>query len=342
MKEKIFFQTATVRLICFLFLFGGSQSLVHGQLTDFTLRDPLAHTAQDNWLRPDSTFNRSRFRIAAGTGTALYGVASIGLYQTWYSDFDMTGLHSFNDWPQWNQMDKAGHMFTAYMFTRYSFSGLRWAGLKRPAARYTAMGVGNLLQATIEVMDGYSAEWGFSWSDLGANLTGTVVFAAQDALWHEQRILIKVSSDLRQHPDIPIINQNGAMSNLGDISRERFGTNFFEKYLKDYNAQTYWLSANPRSFLPKSKIPHWLNISLGYGVENVYGAYGNTWARGRERFNYPNQRYRQWYLSPDIYFSRIPTKKRGVRLLLGILDSFKLPAPALEFSQGRFRAHWLQ
>jgi len=301
----------------------------------------MALTAGDGWLRPDSSFNRSRFRIAAGAGAVLYGTASVGLYQTWYSDFDMVGLHSFNDWSQWNQMDKAGHAFTAYMFTRSSFAGLRWAGLKRPAARYAAMGVGNLLQATIEVMDGYSAEWGFSWSDVGANLTGTAVFIAQDALWHEQRILIKISNDFRSHPDIPVVNRNGAVSNLGDISRERFGINPFEKYLKDYNAQTYWLSANPKSFLPKSKIPSWLNLAFGYGVEDVYGAYGNTWNRGGQNFKYANSRYRQYYLSPDIYFSRIPTRKRGIRLLLGILDAIKFPAPALEFSKGKFRGHWL-
>ena len=302
----------------------------------------MALTARDGWLRPDSTFNRSRFYIAGGTGAALYGAASIGLYQTWYSGFEMTGLHSFNDWPQWNQMDKAGHAFTAYMFTRYSFSGLRWAGLKRRSARYAAMGVGNLLQATIEVMDGYSAEWGFSWSDVGANFAGTAFFMGQDILWHEQRMLIKVSNDFRQHPDIPVTNSDGATSNLGDISRERFGENVFEKYLKDYNAQTYWVSINPRSFLPKSNFPQWLNIAAGYGVEDVYGAYGNSWRRGDQGFVYPNERYRQWYLSPDIYFSRIPTKKRGIRLLFGVLDIFKFPAPALEFSRGKFRAHWLQ
>ncbi len=342
-KTSDFFYFSSLKGVFFLFLalfFYGSG--LAAQEINFTQRDPLQAVAKDNWLKPADTLNKRRFYISAGTGATLYGAASVGLYQTWYKDFPRSSLRSFNDWPEWNQMDKAGHAFTAYIFSRYAFAGARWAGLKRPAARYTALGVANLLQGTIEVMDGFSAEWGFSWSDMGANLSGSLLFTVQDIAWKEQRILMKVSNDLRAHPDIPITNGNGAMSNLGNISRERFGDNFFERYLKDYNAQTIWLSANPKSFFPKSKLPTWLNIAVGYGSENVYGAYGNGWVENGERFSYAPQRYRQYFLSPDIYLSRIPTKKRWVRLVLGALDFIKLPAPALEFSQGKFKAHWVQ
>lgn len=308
---------------------------------DYTARDPLAGVAPDTWLKPDTAFNKGRFYASAGIGAALYGAASVGLYQTWYAEYPRQPLQSFNDWPEWSQMDKAGHAFTAYIFSRYAHAGLRWAGLNRPAARWTAFGVANLLQGTIEVMDGYSEGWGFSWPDLGANVAGSLVFTAQDALWQEQRILFKVSNDLRGHPDVPVTNAAGQTSNLGYATRQRFGTNFFERYLKDYNAQTIWLSVNPKSFAPRSRLPDWLNVAVGYGAENVYGAYGNSWEQGGNRFRYEPTRYRQWFLSPDIYFSRIPTKKRWVRLTLGILDFVKFPAPALEFSQGGVKGHWV-
>lgn len=309
--------------------------------TDFTQLDPLAGIASNNWLRPDSTFNRSRFYTSAGTGLTLYAGASVGLYSIWYKEFEQGPFRTFNDWPEWNQMDKAGHVFTAYMFNRYAFAGLRWAGVKRPAARLTALGVANLLQGTIETFDGFSSEWGFSWTDVAANVTGSLIFTSQDLLWQEQRVLMKVSNDLRPHPDISITNRNGAVSNLGDISRERFGDYPFERYLKDYNAQTIWLSINPASFSRRGRLPQWLNVAVGYGAENVYGAYGNSWRVGEEGFSYRPERYRQYFLSPDIYLSRIPTRKRWVRLTLGILDFIKVPAPALEFSRGRLRGHWL-
>lgn len=328
-------------LILPFFLLSSTCFAQETQPIDFTLRDPLHQTANDNWLKPADTFNRRRFYISAGTGAALYGAASVGLYQTWYADFPRSSFQSFDDWPEWNQMDKAGHTFTAYIFSRYAFAGSRWAGLKRPAARWAAFGVANLLQGTIEVMDGFSAEWGFSWSDLGANVAGSLIFTAQDMAWQEQRILLKVSNDFRPHPDIPITNRNGATSNLGNISRERFGDNFAERFLKDYNAQTIWMSANPKAFLPKSNLPVWLNVAVGYGSENVYGALGNSWRENGQSFRYEPERYRQFFLSPDIYLSRIPTKKRWVRLVLGALDFIKLPAPALEYSQGKFKGHWL-
>ncbi|MEL6356010.1 MAG: DUF2279 domain-containing protein, partial [Bacteroidota bacterium] len=282
-----------------------------------------------------------RFYTAAGVGTVIYTGATLALWQSWYADFPRGPFQTFNDWPEWLQMDKAGHAFTAYQYSRYVFAAARWTGQKRSSARISAFAVSTMLQGTIEVLDGFSPQWGFSWSDIAANTLGSTFFLAQDLLWKEQRILFKVSNNLRPIPDIPVINSNGAESNLGYIVRERFGDNLTERYLKDYNNQTIWLSANLRSFAPQSTIPHWLNLAVGYGAENVYGALGNIWNVDGEGFRYPEERYRQWFLSPDIYLSRIPTKKRWVRLLLGTLDFFKFPAPTLEYSNGGFKGRWL-
>ena len=307
---------------------------------DYTQRDPLAEIAGDNWLKPADELHRARFRTAAGIGIGAYAAAGVGLYAIWYKDYELEPFHLFNDWPEWEQMDKAGHAFTAYFFSRTAFAGLRWAGLKRPAARYTALGVANLLQGTIETMDGFSAKWGFSLGDMGFNLGGSLLFTVQDAVWHEQRILMKVSNDFRPIPDVPL-GKDGE-GNLGYVVRTRFGENIFERYLKDYNAMTIWLSANPAAFFPQSRLPQWLNVAVGYGAEDVYGAYYNTWRENGVGYGYRNgDRRRQLFLSPDIYLSRIPTRKRWVRLVLGILDFVKVPAPALEYSRGDFHFHWL-
>ena len=320
---------------------GGLTAQRPGLRYDYTQRDPLALSARSNWLTPAAELDRKRFRTGVAVGTGLYAGFSVGLYQAWYNEYGLGKFHVFNDWRGWEQMDKAGHVFTAYFFSRSAFAGLRWAGLKRPAARYAAFGVANLLQGTIEAMDGFSEEWGFSWGDMGANVAGSLVFSLQDALWHEQRILIKVSSDLRPPPDVEVVNGAGQRSNLGTVSRDRFGSNPFERFLKDYNAQTIWLSVNPKAFAPRSFLPDWLNIAVGYGAEDVYGALFNSWSDGGDRFRYRPERYRQWFLSPDLYLSRIPTRKRWVRVTLGILDFIKVPAPTLEYSKGRFRGRWL-
>ena len=123
-----------------------------------------------------------------------------------------------------------------------------------------------------------------------------------------------------------------------------FGTSDIERLIKDYNAQTYWLTANIQPFLKKANLPKWLCISFGYGAEGLFGARENI-ARDKQgniTFDRSDiRRYRQWYLSPDIDLSKIKTKKKVVRFLLNVACAFKFPMPALEFSQGQIKGHWL-
>jgi len=53
------------------------------------------------------------------------------------------------------------------------------------------------------------------------------------------------------------------------------------------------------------------------------------------------KRYRQWYLAPDIDLTRIKTNKKGVRMLLYVLNVFKFPTPSLELSRGRLSWNWI-
>jgi hypothetical protein len=43
------------------------------------------------------------------------------------------------------------------------------------------------------------------------------------------------------------------------------GKNIWQRWLKDYNGQTYWLSINPSSFIKdNSGFPKWLNTAFDY------------------------------------------------------------------------------
>jgi len=101
-----------------------------------------------------------------------------------------------------------------------------------------------------------------------------------------------------------------------------------ENLIKDYNGQTYWASVNIYSFLKKdSKFPKWLNVAVGYGAEGMIGSYSNP----QDLPHY--DRYRQYYLSLDIDFTRIPTKSKFLRTILNGLSFIKFPMPAIELSQ---------
>ncbi len=52
-------------------------------------------------------------------------------------------------------------------------------------------------------------------------------------------------------------------------------------------------------------------------------------------------RVRQWYLSPDIDWTKVKTNRKMVRTLFSLMNMIKVPAPALELRSGKLKAHWL-
>ncbi len=277
--------------------------------------------------------------MSAGTGAALYTGASIAMWHAWYSDYPLSGFHTFDDFKEWRGMDKAGHFQAAYVQSNYSFLGARWTGMDRKKAMWAGAGVAFGIQATIEVMDGFSEEWGFSTGDLAFNTLGIGLFVAQEVLWKDQRILLKVSSSPPNYPTTPISSIDGGSStNLEIRAKELYGDAPTEVFLKDYNAMTIWASFNINSFMPekKPKLPNWLNLAIGMGAGNVYGGFGNRWADENgavfQLHNDDFPRYQQFYLAPDIDLSRIPTRHRWLKLTLSVLNWFKIPSPVLEIN----------
>lgn len=298
-----------------------------------------------NWMTPADTLNKQRFWGTVGTGAVIYTGAAYGLYQTWYKDYELTKFRTFNDAREWQQMDKGGHFLTTYSEARWLYDGARWTGLDKRRSLWLAGGISMFLQGTLEVMDGFSAEWGFSWSDIGFNTLGMGLFVAQESIWEEQRIILKISTNRRLPSASPLLSTNGAAtSSLRERHLDLYGSSVPERFLKDYNTMTIWASVSPKSFAPQSRWPAWLNLAVGYGSENLYGGFSNTWTDDEgnnfvlSEADYP--RYRQLYLSFDINLQKIPTKRPLVRSVLSILNFIKIPAPALQWNTlGQLKFH---
>ena len=285
----------------------------------------FAQSRVSKFLTPSDSLNKPRLYLVTGSWAAIYGTALVGLNYAWYQQYERVPFHTFNDWPEWNQMDKAGHVWTAYMETRWTAQALTWSGVKPEVADIAAAGTGLLFQTTLEMLDAGSAKWGFSWSDMGANVAGTALHFTQEKLWNEQRVSVKFSF----HP----VDYNKQLSNYDEALRERvnnlYGANSIEKALKDYNGQTYWLSVNMNSFAQSFK-PKWLNIAVGYGANNMLGGVQNKWLTNGEPHDYTYvKRKRELYLSPDIDFTKIPINSPTVKTIFELLNVVKFPAPAL-------------
>lgn len=274
-------------------------------------------------------FRQRQWLIGALT-TAGYGGSFVFLSTAWYKEYPRRSLHSFNDAKEWQQVDKAGHAWTAYHTSRFTTNMWRWAGVEDKRALLYGTGSSMLYMLSIEYLDGRSSQWGWSWADVGANFFGAGLYAGQELAWKEQKVGFKFSAH----------HKNYSESDLEKRADDLFGSSFQGRLLKDYNAQTYWLSGNIKSFFPNTSLPAWLSISVGYGAEGMFGGFENR-AIDKEDGNITFdrrdiKRYRQWYLAPDIDLTKIKTNSKVLRSVFSALNVLKFPAPALEYSQGRF------
>ena len=325
----------TYKTICsfFLVLFITTSSLKAQDTT--VVRYPLRGKMNDLMTadQPVYPYNKTRVKIVGIGNVVGYGAAMVGLYSAWYKDYPQTNFHSFNDIGEWKGMDKIGHVYGVYAESKASMELWRWTGISRKKRIWLGGLTGAMYHTVIETLDGFSSEWGWSWADIGSNFVGSGMFVAQELAWDEQRIQLKWSFH-RKHYSDPTLNQR---------SNDLFGKGSAERFLKDYNGQTYWLSTSLKSFFPHSKIPAWLQISVGTGVEGLFGGYENTATDklGNVTFSRPDiKRVRQWYLAPDIDLTKIKTRKKGIKFALNILNIVKFPTPSLEYSNGKMKFNW--
>lgn len=315
-----------------LFLLSGTNNLA--QSLEIEIKEKIP------FLQPADTLHKERFWTCSAIGATIYGSAIIGLNKIWYAETERSSFQLFNDLGEWNHVDKMGHTFTAYNYTNWLFTGAKWTGMKRRRAMWTGAGLSFLLQGTIEVMDGYSAKWGFSIPDVAFNTLGIGLFVGQELAWKEQRIIMKVSSTVPSYSTDILTSVDGIhTTTYRERAHSLYGSRFPETLLKDYNAQTNWFSFNIHSFIKRkdTRFPQWLNIAIGYGAQNMFEGFNYNWTEEKTGIQYqrnPNiyPRYSQLYFSFDIDLMKIKTKSRFLKTVFSILNWIKIPSPTLEFT----------
>lgn len=289
------------------------------------IRNPLY--SQANTTQPDS-INKRRLNTVIISYSVAY-TATLGvLYFGWYKDNPSSSFHFIDDSQNWLQMDKLGHVTAAYTFTNYGYWMLRWAGVnnKKSALFSSLMGFGSM--TVIEILDGFSAEYGASASDLLANALGAGLSLSQNLLWQEQRISLKFS----YHP-----------TEYAQYYPSQLGETPLQRVLKDYNGQTYWFSTSIGSFLKnESKFPRWICISAGYGADGMLAPLSNPEFNSDGNPLPEFERFRQYYLSMDVDLTKIKTNSQTLRILFRTLSFVKIPFPAIEYNnQNQFVWHWI-
>ncbi len=277
-----------------------------------------------SFLKPSDSLDKKRQNSIVIAESVLAAGALVGLNQLWYADYPQSNFHFTNDNSEWLQMDKLGHSFSSYHLGRFGAEMLQWSGASKKNQLIYGAGLGFAFLTAVEVLDGYSSEWGASTGDVIANASGTALYISQELLWKEQRITPKFSFHTTQfaayRPDV-------------------LGRSLSEQILKDYNGQTYWLSTNLYSFSKGSKIPKWLNLAIGYGANGMVS--GNT-ENNPQNSTQKVERFRQFYLSFDVDLTKIETKSHFLKTIFSVFNTIKIPAPTIEYSANEgLKGHWL-
>jgi len=244
----------------------------------------------------DTTYKCLYFWIAEAGFHISEGTA---LYFLWYKNFPLTGFHFFNDIREWQGMDKAGHIYSSYIFAEIHNMALQnlCPTQKHELLKSAILATSTML--VMEILDGFSQEWGFSLWDLGANITGSLLW-----LFGKHYTTLDIFPSFSYHDD-PIWRARPSI----------LGSTLPQRLVKNYNGQTYWLIIGVRDFP--------LGISIGY---NAYGMTGSE-------YNPPQYgtftRGKQFLISIGFTGRGIKYNSKALDILIKIARHIKVPFPAL-------------
>lgn len=274
--------------------------------------------------KQDSTqVKLNRLIPVASTFSSLYVGSMAYLQFVWYEDKERVPFEFYHDLEGYKQIDKFGHMYGSYLESYTGFHSLLWSGVPRKQAIWIGGSLGFIMQLPIEIWDGMYEGWGFSWSDVGANLMGSALVIGQELIFHAQPIKYKLSFSHSPYADMA----NGYLGNG------------FNELFYDYNGHTYWLTFGLHHLIPSRHIPKWLDLAVGYSAGGMFGEFKN-------RTSYhgviipDTQRYRQFLLSFDIDFSKIKVRNKTLQAIFNKMFILKVPFPAIEYNtKGEWKAY---
>ena len=212
-------------------------------------------------------------------------------------------------------MDKIGHACTSYKLNKVSHSLFKKNNIKKPLLKSSVYTFGYMLG--VELLDGYSTEWGFSIYDVIGNGLGTMLYTFQERKFKNQPFKIKFSFTRTPYA----------------ICRPSLlGENKLQQILKDYNGQTYWLSFNYNELWNKRiKLFDYIDFAIGYSINGFTGGHNNPEISSCNcLINDCNnlKRTSQFIFSVDLNTSKIKNKHPILGKFLLPFDIVKIPFPA--------------
>ena len=233
-------------------------------------------------------------RLAIVSSATVGGfVYAYGIQNNMWWKGEKSTFHSNwqNDWTYALGSDKFGHFYFGTLISKTYSDLFYWSGFSKDESKLFGAFLSFSYQTFIEIRDGFSKEYGFSWGDFSANLLGSSLQ------------LFKSEIDFLNYIDFKI----------SYYPSERFKNNSNQYILDDYESTYNWISINSNKLISE-KIPSFINIAVGHSVK---------------RLDFSDS-YHEIFLSLDWNFTGIKTNSSFLKKLFEYLDFYHFPAPTLK------------
>ena len=235
-----------------------------------------------------NSINKKRFFLVSSSVVGGLAVSYLYVQNAWWSA-EQIPFH-FDDGSDFTyalNLDKAGHFLGGIQASDLFSSSMRWTGMKTTNALWYGAAFGAGLQLAIEMKDAYAPYWGFSKWDLALGSAGSLWPVLQYHNEDFNAISFKLSYYKRSNIYWQLDQQRGKE------------TNSFA-WQDDYPNQTYWMAFDVNHFYDLCCWPDWLNLAIGYGIDDTQYLDDNLTKTGGNRefyiaFDYDLQKmFKNW------------------------------------------------
>ena len=257
--------------------------------------------------------NKKRIFIVGSSLAGALGGSYLYVQNSWWSE-KQEPFH-FDDGADLTyalNVDKVGHFMGGLEAADVFSSSMKWAGMQEEQALWYGAAFGSGLQLAIEMKDAYAPYWGFSKWDLALGSAGSLFPVAQ--YYNDDLKAINFKFSYYKQSDI-----------YWELDRQREKEPNKYAWQDDYPNQTYWLSVDVNHFTETCCWPDWLNLAIGFGLDDTQYLNENNTKMGGNN---------EWYIALDYDIPKMlkkwnsPTGKKVKHWL----NYIHLPAPTIRIS----------
>ncbi len=254
-----------------------------------------AQTEKDSVSKKEINYAKLSLIGGITTGALIYGY-SVQNNLWWKGDKSKFHFTWKQDWTYALGEDKFGHFFFPYLVSNIYSQALEWAGFDEEKSLWYSSSFALAYETFVEIRDGFSKQWGFSWGDFTADALGSAYHILQDKI----QILKNFNFKMSFYPS------------------DRFKQGSNKVIFDDYESTYDWLSINFHNLLPGSIrkfYPAFINLTVGHSVEKLDNMGG-----GNHRL----------YIGLDWNLEALPGNGWFWNLLKRNLNYYHFPSPVIQ------------